>query len=214
MTWSDHIDDICKRSNKRLDIISKIRYLLPRLCIEKLYKSCVGSLLDYPDVIDDSCSNIDSIKIENIQRRAGILLTCAIIVTKHKTLLKEAGVESLKTCRKLHRLTYLYKIKNKVTPDYLVNIRPLPTHNTQNYDLRRPSQLIPIRARTAIYYNSFLPATIRDWNSLPKDVLSAISVSCFKKLLQQTDGQKINPAYSFGHGYEKNNPHQTSTWTK
>jgi hypothetical protein len=106
-------------------------------------------------------------------------------------------------------LTYLYKIKNKVTPDYLVNIRPLPTHNTQNYDLRRPSQLIPIRARTAIYYNSFLPATIRDWNSLPKDVLSAISVSCFKKLLQQTDGQKINPAYSFGHGYEKNNPHQT-----
>ena len=35
ITWSDHIDDICKRSNKCLDIISKMRYLLPRLCIEK-----------------------------------------------------------------------------------------------------------------------------------------------------------------------------------
>ena len=34
MTWSDHIDDIFKRSNKLLDIISKLRYLLPRLCIE------------------------------------------------------------------------------------------------------------------------------------------------------------------------------------
>ena len=66
MTWSDHIDDICKRSNKRLDIILKIRYLLPRLCIEKLYKSFVGSLLDYSDVIYDNCSNIDSTKIENI----------------------------------------------------------------------------------------------------------------------------------------------------
>jgi hypothetical protein len=33
MTWSDHIDDICNRSNKRLDIISKMRYLLPRLCV-------------------------------------------------------------------------------------------------------------------------------------------------------------------------------------
>ena len=63
--WSDHIDDICKRSNKRLDIISKMRYLLPRLCIEKLYKSFVGSLLDYSDV---NCSNIDSTKMENIQR--------------------------------------------------------------------------------------------------------------------------------------------------
>ena len=54
MTWSDHIDDICKRSNKRLDIISKMRYLLPRLCIEKLYKSFVGSPLDYSDVIYDN----------------------------------------------------------------------------------------------------------------------------------------------------------------
>jgi hypothetical protein len=41
---------------------------------------------------------------------------------KHKTLLKEAGVESLKTRRKLHRLTYLFKIKNRLTPVYLVNI--------------------------------------------------------------------------------------------
>jgi hypothetical protein len=30
-------------------------------------------------------------KIENIQRRACIILTGAIRVTKHKTLLKEAG---------------------------------------------------------------------------------------------------------------------------
>jgi hypothetical protein len=38
----------------------------------------------------------------------------AIRVTKHKTLLKEAGVEPLKTHRKLHRLTYLFKIKKKL----------------------------------------------------------------------------------------------------
>ena len=103
MTWSDHIDDICKRINKCLDIISKIRYLLPRLCIEKLYKSFVGSLLDYSDVIYDNCSNIDSTKIENIQGQACIILTGAIRVTRHKTLLKEAGVEPFKTRRTLHR---------------------------------------------------------------------------------------------------------------
>ena len=61
MTWSDHIDDMCKRSNKRLDII--LRYLLPRLWIEKLYKSFARSLLDYSDVIYDNCSNVDSTKI-------------------------------------------------------------------------------------------------------------------------------------------------------
>jgi hypothetical protein len=119
-------------------------------------------------------------------------LTGAIRVTKHKTLLKEAGVEPLKTRRKLHRLIYLFKIKiNKLTPDYLVNIHPLSSHNTQNYDLRRPSQLILIRAKTTIYYNSFLPATIRDWNSLPKGVLSARSVPCSKTLFQQTEDRRL-----------------------
>ena len=82
-------------------------------------------------------------------------------------------------------------------------MHPLSSQNTQHYGLRRPSQLIPIRARTAIYYNSFLPATIRDWNSLSKGVLSARSVPCFKKLLQHMDGQKTNPVYSLGHGYAK-----------
>jgi hypothetical protein len=32
----------------------EMRYLLPRLCIEKLYKSFVGSPLDYSDVIYDN----------------------------------------------------------------------------------------------------------------------------------------------------------------
>ena len=129
-------------------------------------------------------------------------MTGAIRVTKHKTLLKETGVEPLKTHRKLHRLTYVFKIKTNLTPDYLFNIHLLSSHNTHNYDLRRPSQLIPIKARTATYYNSFFPATIRDWNGLPKDVLTARSVLCFKKLLQQMDGQKTNSVYSIEHGYE------------
>ena len=58
MTWSEYIVDICKRSNKRLDITSKMRYLLPRLCIEKLYRSCVRSLLDYSDVMYNNFSYI------------------------------------------------------------------------------------------------------------------------------------------------------------
>ena len=112
------------------------------------------SLLDYSDVIYDTCSNIDSTKIEKNQPRALILLK--VRVRRYKTSLKEASVEPLKTRRKLHRLTYLFKIKNKLKPDYLVNIHPLSSHNTQHYDLRRPSQLIHIRElpHIAIFFPS------------------------------------------------------------
>ena len=62
-----------------------MRYLLPSLCIEKLHKIFVRSLSEYPDVIYDNCSNIDSTKIEHIQRRTCIMLTDVIRVTKYKT---------------------------------------------------------------------------------------------------------------------------------
>ncbi|CAC5395464.1 unnamed protein product [Mytilus coruscus] len=154
-----------------------MRHLLPRLCIEKLYKTFVRLLLDYADVIYDNCSSADSVNIEHVQRRACIISTGAIRITKHVTLLKEVGLELLKTRRKVHRLTYLYKIKNHLVPDYLCNFYPLFHHNTENYNLRRHANLIPIRSRTVAYYNSFLLATIRDWNSLSAELISATSLA-------------------------------------
>ena len=59
-------------------------YLLPSLCIEKLHKIFVRSHSEYPDVIYDNCSNIDSTKIEHIQRRTCIILTGVIRAAKYK----------------------------------------------------------------------------------------------------------------------------------
>jgi hypothetical protein len=54
----------------------------------------------------------------------------AIIVSKHNTWLHEADVEPLKTHRKLHRLTYLFKIKeSELTHDYLVDFHPRSTES-------------------------------------------------------------------------------------
>jgi hypothetical protein len=50
MSWTDNINYICTKCNKRLDIIQKMRCILPRSCIEKLYKLFICSLLDYTDI--------------------------------------------------------------------------------------------------------------------------------------------------------------------
>ncbi|CAC5398420.1 unnamed protein product [Mytilus coruscus] len=204
LSWTDHIADICKKCHSKLNTILRMRHLLPRLCIEKLYKAFVRSLLDYADVIYDNCSSgADFANIEHVQRRACIISTGAIRVTKHVTLLKEVGLELLKIRRKVHRLTYLYKIKNHLVPDYLRNFHPLFHHNTENYNLRRHANLIPIRSRTVAYYNSFLLATIRDWNSLSAELMSATSLASFKRLLKKNLNLCSKKIYSRGHGYEK-----------
>jgi hypothetical protein len=68
-------------------------------------------LLDYTDVIYDNFSMFDTDKLEHFQRRACIIVTGDIRLTKNETLLQEVSIETLKSRRRHHRLVYLYKIK-------------------------------------------------------------------------------------------------------
>ena len=182
-----------------------MRHLLPRKCLKKIYKSLVRSKLDYADVIYDNCSIQDSNTLEKVQRRAALLLTGAIRLTKHNILLKELGLETLKTRRRSHRLIYLYKIKNKLTPEYLYETCPIVNHNDNVHNLRRNNQLLQLQTRTTAYFNSFFPTTIRDWNSLPGELLTASSISIFKKLLKENVGNVTSKLFSLGHGLGKVN---------
>ncbi|CAC5380462.1 unnamed protein product [Mytilus coruscus] len=196
-------------NNRPIALLSSVSKILEKIIYKAIYEFCefhdllITENSDYADIIYDNCSSADSANIEHVQRRACIISTGAIRVTKHVTLLKEVGLELLKTRRKVHRLAYLYKIKNHLVPDYLRNFHPLFHHNTANYNLRRHANLIPIRSRTVAYYNSFLLATIRDLNSLSAELMSATSLASFKRLLKKNLNLCSKKIYSRGHGYEK-----------
>ena len=178
-----------------------IQSLLPRSCFEQIYVSLIRSILDYADIIYDNCTISESKTLESVQRRAALLSTGAIRLTKHDRLLGELGLETLKTRRRWHRLIYLFKIKNELVPQYMREIYPLRSHNVNNYNLRRDNQLIQPQARTNYFSNSFFPSTIRDWNSLPQNTTSVLSVNLFKKSLKSAEGLEINknPLFSVGH---------------
>ena len=66
------------------------------------------------------------------------------------------------------------------------------------------SALKYIRSNTQLYYNSFLPSVVRDWNELPHTTRNAPSISAFKRILNSTlisvprfylDGKRIGQLY-------------------
>lgn len=59
--------------------------------------------------------------------------------------------------------------------------------------LRNASNIQTIHAKSQLYYNSFLPSVIRDWNDLPMDTRNASSLNSFKHKLN-TD-IKLPPVY-------------------
>ena len=72
---------------------------------------------------------------------------------------------------------------SRLTPYILSNLVPPYTRENNPYNLRNAEDIQTIHARTNIYFNSFLPATIRDWNSLPLHVRQSDSILLFKKHL-------------------------------
>jgi hypothetical protein len=109
----------------------------------------------------------------------------------------ETGWDKLKNRREMHRLVYFYKMKNNISPQYLSDLVPDSLNSIHSLNTRNSSIIPPIRTRTSLYTNYFLPATIRSWNLLPERIKSSTSVNSFKSNLKSNHPQKP-PYYYIG----------------
>ena len=82
--------------------------------------------------------------------------------------------------RKKHKLLVFYNIINTLPPTNLSCLVPSTVENTTTYQLRNATNLHTIRANSQLYYNSFLPTVIRDWNELPGNVRNSSNKMAFK----------------------------------
>ena len=76
-------------------------------------------------------------------------------------------------------------MKSNLCPGYLSSLVPQTVNSASRYNLRNANDLQTINARTSLYYNSFLPSTIRAWNNLPIEAKQMESVNAFKYVLKK-----------------------------
>ena len=75
---------------------------------------------------------------------------------------------------------------NNFTPFYLSFLIPPSVNETSQFNLRIANNISTINVRANQYFNSFLPSTIRYWNSLSEEQRNSTSVASFKHTLNQT----------------------------
>jgi hypothetical protein len=75
---------------------------------------------------------------------------------------------------------------NGLTPPYLGNLLAPRQGQSGRYPTRREHSLIPIRAKSTKYYNSFIPSSVRKWNTLDITIKSATSLDSFKRTLKKS----------------------------
>ena len=180
----------------------KFKFLLDRKSLETIYFSFIRPILEYGDVVWDNCTQQEKQDIEKIQIEAARIVTGTTKLVSINSLYEEAGWETLETRRKIHKLTLFFKMINGLSPQYLLDLVPATIDSSSNYNLRNSNNIHLVNARTALYYNSFLPSVVRDWNNIPDDRRNVDSVTAFKNVLSR-DKPIVPKHYLFGNRKEQ-----------
>lgn len=141
-------------------------------------------MLEYGSTVFDNCTAHESHKLEQIQRRAAIICTGAYRRTSYQSLLSELSWETLESRRHKAKLILLFKINNNLTPSYLKDLIPPLVQETTTYNLRNRSQFRLPQTRTSYRQQSFIPATLRMWNSLDPALKQCKTLTSFKSKLK------------------------------
>ena len=86
---------------------------------------------------------------------------------------------------------------NQLTPVYLSSLIPQQVNAISHHNLRNSNDIHTIRSNTSLYHNSFLPSTLRQWNSLPVEARQLNTLSSFKTFLKK-DLQSVPTYYYCG----------------
>ena len=112
----------------------------------------------------DNCTKYEEDELEKIQLEAARIVTGTKKLVSIDNLYSETGWETLKSRRKQHKLILFYKMVDNLTPIYLSSLLPPQVGNISRYNLRNQDKYQTINYKSQLYFNSFLPSSVRDWN--------------------------------------------------
>ena len=203
LSFSDHINKIAKRASSSLGMIRRNLQFCPLECRKAAYVSLVRSLMEYSSVVWDPHLQKDIDKLEAVQRRAARFIKKDYSSRQPGCvthMLADLDLPPLQERRRRLRLTFFFKIVKGHFPAIKADKYVTPVTNkrriraTQKGDCKTTNIVSGLSrnntncyniefGRTQVYKNSFFPRTVRDWNSLSDEAVSAESVEGFKKLI-------------------------------
>ena len=140
----------------------------------------VRSILDYASAIWSPYTQKNIQTLESVQRRsARFVFNDYSPYNSVSNMLTNLGWSPLADRRNEHRLIMLFKIIHHIVDinaDVLLPACPC-THSTCGHSKR----FLQLPARTNAYSNSFLPSSIKLWNSLRDDVVIVSDLNHFKQ---------------------------------
>ena len=150
LTFRKHINEQIEKAKKGISLMKYLSKWVTSKILDLTYKMYVRPHLEYGDIIfHDQLSNMME-ALERIQYQAGLIVSKCWKGTNREKLYAQLGWESLSNRRIFRRFCLYYKIKNGLSPNYLID------HLNS----------VPSEGRSSRFNKSFLPFCASNWDSL------------------------------------------------
>ena len=180
LKWDAHISKITASANRVNGFIRRNLESCPKETKSLAYKTLVRPIIEYSSSVWDPYTKEHIQEIGKVQRRAARMVcndysqSTSDSVSK---LMEELGWDLLSTRRKTMRVCLMHKALGGhlalPVSDYLRPAARATRHSTGN-------SFTQYSTRTNCFKYSFIPRTIKDWNSLPPGIQTTPHIDNFK----------------------------------
>ena len=197
LSWSDHIATVLQRQQFHMFALKRLAQRRNSgQIVKKLYIGLIRPALEYASAVWDSCTKQDCLALERAQLSiARSVLCCSRRAHHNWEVLEKIGWPTLAWRRRRTKLLLLWDLLHGRGPPSLANHVSKPLSDRCTFTFRNGSSLELPLCKTQHRLNSFLPATIASYNSLPPPVISCTSRSLF---LDALDEHFCPDKYHFG----------------
>ncbi len=196
LDWKVHIQKLAEKANKRMGILRKFKYLLPRHALSQCYLSYVRPLMEYGGPLFAGQDKKDLEILDRIQIEAMHIITGAKHRTSHDLLKQDTQFDDLSVRRNLQKFTMLHKVIHNKSPKYLYD--DLPFMTDENTRLERRFKFNTVRYNYVFYRDSFIPLATSEWNALPNLIRTNNALKSFKWSYKQEFASTPCPLYNHG----------------
>ena len=185
LKFDDHVTEICKKASKQLAVLKRLGRFLTKQGKLVIYNSFIASNFSYCPLAWHFCSIASTNKLEKVQERA-LRFINNDYSSSLKKLLSQTKTEPLHVKRLKLMACEVFKIVNKLSPEYIQDMISIKT-STYNFRGERKAE-IPRVNTTRYGLRSFRSEAPRIWNSLPNNLRVAESYPQFQGLHRRWDG--------------------------
>ena len=173
LKWQRHVTEVLSKLQSRLNALEKLKHILPVNKKKIIVEGMFTSVLSYCLPVFGGCDKSEMEALQVMQNKAARIITNSCIRTSRKELFRQTEWLTVRQLVHYHTALSTFRIRAKKEPEYLFQI--------MNKDNERTKKIIVPNTKLTLAMNSYCFRGSLQWNQLPEDLRSTVSLGYFKK---------------------------------